>query len=448
MFVAAPARRSFDKGTEDALFKFQSFYQLKTTGVLDEETLELMKTPRCGVPDFVEEVPETPDYVLSGTKWPTPILSYTFENFTGDLTQDIVERATRDALELWDGGAGDTPLQFSEVAQGGDLSILFGAGDHGDPYPFDGPGGVLAHAFYPTDGRVHFDEDETWSDDDPPSGIDLVTVAAHEFGHALGLKHSNVTGALMFAYYGGPNRSLHSDDIAGIRALYGRRPPPRAKLDHFKVYEVWEQGVPPLSVTLKDQFASEEDVRPRGLTHFAAPVIKNDQEVIDPNAHLTWYRVDSRAPIRRVEVSNQFNPRRKRQRLYVQNPEYLMVPTQKEGYRSSFPKDLDHYRCYRVIRSRPVEAKVRLRDQFGEEETIIGRARYLCVPVSKNGTEIKNSKDHLVAYRIRERVGYRQRVRIANQFTAYHPIAVTLTRSVWLCVPSRKLRTESLEKEE
>ena len=101
---------------------------------------------------------------------------------------------------------------------------MWGAGNHGDPYPFDGPGGVLAHAFYPAPpnsepiaGDLHFDEDENWS---LTGNIHMFTVALHEAGHSLGLGHSDVTGAVMYAFYGGPVSGLEADDIAGIRALY------------------------------------------------------------------------------------------------------------------------------------------------------------------------------------------------------------------------------------
>ena len=82
---------------------------------------------------------------------------------------------------------------------------------------------MLAHAYYPRDGRAHFDEDETYTHD-TKYGVNLLWVATHEFGHSLGLDHTNVRGAIMYPFYTGyvPDMKLHSDDIAGIQYLYGK----------------------------------------------------------------------------------------------------------------------------------------------------------------------------------------------------------------------------------
>ena len=214
-----PEPKVFDDNTQQALRSFQEFNKLPTTGILDKATINLMLKPRCGMPDFVVSAGEVDDYVYSGRKWSKLALKYMFQNFTPDLNQTVIKRAIRDAFNQWDT---NSKLSISEVSTGADVELSWGSGDHGCGNHFDGPSGVLAHAYYPEDGRVHFDEDEQWTDDDPPSGIDLETVALHEFGHTLGLAHSNDTNAVMYAYYGGRRRDLRSDDIEGIQYIYGK----------------------------------------------------------------------------------------------------------------------------------------------------------------------------------------------------------------------------------
>lgn len=55
-----------------------------------------------------------------------------------------------------------------------------------------------------------------------PPGYSLFLVAAHEFGHALGLDHTNVPEALMYPMYSYTEKPpLHEDDVKGIQHLYG-----------------------------------------------------------------------------------------------------------------------------------------------------------------------------------------------------------------------------------
>jgi hypothetical protein len=52
---------------------------------------------------------------------------------------------------------------------------------------------------------------------------DLMTVAIHEFGHALGMGHSTDTAAAMYASYTTTKQAVDSDDIAGVRSIYNAR---------------------------------------------------------------------------------------------------------------------------------------------------------------------------------------------------------------------------------
>ena len=71
-------------------------------------------------------------------------------------------------------------------------------------------------------GDAHFDDDETFTTGEI-RGVNLDWVAVHEFGHSLGLEHSNVRGSIMYPWYQGykPNIKLTDDDILGIQGIYG-----------------------------------------------------------------------------------------------------------------------------------------------------------------------------------------------------------------------------------
>lgn len=168
-------------------------------------------------------------YKVDGRKWNHYNLTYKFQSGTSDIINEKERQAIKEAMALW---AEATDLTFSAMGKhaNADIRILFGAYGHGDKIPFDGQNGVLAHTFYPPPnhgayaGDVHFDDSESWTiSKRTTSGqpIDLVTVAAHELGHALGLGHSSDEDALMYAYYYGSHRYLSQDDINGIQSLYG-----------------------------------------------------------------------------------------------------------------------------------------------------------------------------------------------------------------------------------
>ncbi|XP_022104807.1 50 kDa hatching enzyme-like isoform X2 [Acanthaster planci] len=183
---------------------------------VDGLLLSTIGSRRCGLADIM---PET--YQTANVKFGKNHLTYWIEQFPPSMDQQVVKAVIRDAFQVW---ADVTPLSFSEVfVQDADIQILFGAREHGDGVPFDGRGGVLAHAYLPLSGDAHFDAEERWTVG-TFAGTNLFQVAAHEFGHSLGLLHSQDITALMYPYYRGyqPNFRLSEDDKEGIRSLYGR----------------------------------------------------------------------------------------------------------------------------------------------------------------------------------------------------------------------------------
>ncbi|XP_067463471.1 matrix metallopeptidase 30 [Thunnus thynnus] len=222
MGVSAPngTWRSALDSFEDTLKKMQEFFGLEVTGQLDSNTLQVMARPRCGFTDVLKY-----SHFDGRPKWDKTVVTYRITDYTPDLSQSDVDATLAKALKLY---SDVIPLDFRQIHSGtADIMIMFKAQEHGDFAPFDGENGVLAHAFSPAEGRggdTHFDEDENWTL--TSTGANLFLVAAHEFGHALGLAHSQVQTALMFPTYQYVNTegyTLPDDDRQGVQAIYGVR---------------------------------------------------------------------------------------------------------------------------------------------------------------------------------------------------------------------------------
>ena len=93
-------------------------------------------------------------------------------------------------------------------------------------------------------GDILLDDEENWSLDSYNSNnsifskeTNLLMVAAHELGHALGLDHLENTTALMAP--GGTSRlvsdvKLYSKDMEAIQALYGAQGQPRPQIEDIE----------------------------------------------------------------------------------------------------------------------------------------------------------------------------------------------------------------------
>ncbi|ETE71822.1 Matrix metalloproteinase-25, partial [Ophiophagus hannah] len=206
----------------------------------DRETLKMMKRPRCSLPDFIgtselmRRRRRKRRYALSDSSWKKTDLTWHIRSFprSSQLSRDHVRNLIFYAFRAW---SNSSALTFKEVSSHqADIVVDFAASYHDDTYPFDGPGGTLAHAFFPGEhpisGDTHFDNEETWiydpQNESPGRGTDLFAVAVHEFGHALGLAHSSVKESIMMPYYQGPVGLPHLyqlsiDDAMGIQQIYG-----------------------------------------------------------------------------------------------------------------------------------------------------------------------------------------------------------------------------------
>jgi hypothetical protein len=97
-------------------------------------------------------------------------VGYVFSALSDKLAANATESEIERAMAEWTKVVQVTWQQGTNATAPATVNVLFASGAHGDPYPFDGPGGVLAHTFFPAPpnpepiaGDMHFDGSESWN---------------------------------------------------------------------------------------------------------------------------------------------------------------------------------------------------------------------------------------------------------------------------------------------
>ncbi|XP_056647275.1 matrix metalloproteinase-2-like [Diorhabda sublineata] len=163
---------------------FQERYNIPATGELDENIIQLLNRPRCNV----SEAASDDDHSFRvKSKWSKFDLKWYFPQATTEYL-----KVTKKAFEVW-------------IVRGKHYFRVNCQGRGECSSTFDGPGKVLAHAYFPKGNsciELHIDADDKWvlsldgsSSEDQTS---LLMVLIHEIGHILGIAHSDIETAIMY----------------------------------------------------------------------------------------------------------------------------------------------------------------------------------------------------------------------------------------------------------
>ena len=183
----------------------------------------------------------TAQYVPLEFAWPGATADWVYDpsGKPAALNAELATNAIAEGAAAWTNAGGSGWLFTGGATGAGDATMCQGETDGQNTVTWGSYGtgaGLLAVTCVPDSANALLEFDmifvtsNNWTVSDSNIQVDLQSVAAHEFGHALGLGHSADSGAVMYANYGAGalRRTLSPDDQAGVAALYGAAPTPTA----------------------------------------------------------------------------------------------------------------------------------------------------------------------------------------------------------------------------
>lgn len=172
-----------------------------------------------------------PYYSFFGPRWKKNNLTFSFMNYDLENFNDVqIKKAFIQAIDIWVKYAPNLSITES-LDSNADIKIGFFSNSHGNhsvckkgfnstiyAHTFEPPSGFINNDI---NGQIHLNSKINFTlDPNNHEAIDLVTIFAHELGHALGIDHSGYLDALMKDSCTLPHRYLGEDDITAIQRLF------------------------------------------------------------------------------------------------------------------------------------------------------------------------------------------------------------------------------------
>ena len=173
---------------------------------------------------------DTSAYSTAGATWAQQPVPYSINTSNMDLPESAVEPAVGAGADSW-ATQSTASVAFSYTGRSAQTTTDFD-GLNLVVFRNASSGSAIATTYWWSSGGHIIDADIVFWDaafrffsgtTGCSGGFYIEDIAAHEFGHALGLGHSAVLAATMYpstSSCNANNRTLDADDIAGIVSLY------------------------------------------------------------------------------------------------------------------------------------------------------------------------------------------------------------------------------------
>ena len=170
-------------------------------------------------------------YVLNGPKWGTYQIPYYVNPANQDVSASAAIAAIQAGANAWNSQTNaNLQLYYMGTTTGSKLELNY---KNEVFFRNDSKSGTIAEAYWWYNSSYKLvDADIVFYDggfkfftgsSGCSNGLYIEDTAVHEFGHAIGLGHSSVSGATMApktSYCATAGRTLEADDIAGVEKLY------------------------------------------------------------------------------------------------------------------------------------------------------------------------------------------------------------------------------------